>query len=139
MTPDPIERATGGMAFDYFARESRKENPYLVDPYLENPEELYKWEADSILKEVRIAARTKRVRAVRAMIGAEEDLGLNREELRRRRWQTYEQLYALAHAADSLPANSPAKAECTAIIRKMMTADSDYAAWSAISCASNGS
>ena len=25
------------------------------------------------------------------------------------------------------PANSPAKAECTAIIRKMMTADSDYA------------
>ena len=127
MTPDPIERATGGMAFDYFARESRKEKPYLVDPYLENPEELYKWEADSILKEVRIAARTKRVRAVRATIAAEDDLGLNREELRRRRWQTYEQLYALAHAADSLPANSPAKAECTAIIRKMMTADSDYA------------
>ena len=110
MTPDPIERATGGMAFDYFARESRKENPYLVDPYLENPEELYKWEADSILKEVRIAARTKRVRAVRAMIAAEEDLGLNREELRRCRWQTYDVLQTLTRLSEHLSPDDAARA-----------------------------
>ena len=127
MTPDPVERATGGMPLDDFVRQSRNEKPFLVDPYLEDPEELYKWEADSILKEVRIAARTNRVRAVRAMIAAEEDLGLNREELRRLRWHTYETLHTLAHLAESLSAASAARAEAEETIRTMMSPHRDYA------------
>ena len=39
MTPDPRDRATGGMPFDEFLRAARKEKPYLVDPYVEDPEE----------------------------------------------------------------------------------------------------
>ena len=89
MTPDPRDRATGGMPFDEFLRAARKEKPFLVDPYVEDPEELYKWEADPVLQEVRVAARTKRTRATRAIRAAEDDLGLNREELRRRRWENY--------------------------------------------------
>ena len=110
MTPDPIDRHAGGMPFDEFVGAAAREKPYLVDPYMEDPEELYKWEADPVLKEVRIAARTKRVRAVRALSAAEEDLGLNREELRRRRWHTYEMLMTLLRAAETLPARSEAGA-----------------------------
>ena len=39
MTPDPRDRATGGMPFAGFLRAARKEKPYLVDPYVEDPEE----------------------------------------------------------------------------------------------------
>ena len=127
MTPDPVERATGGMPFDDFVRESRKEKSFLVDPYVEDPEELYKWEADSTLKEVRIAARTNRVRATRALIAAEEDLGLNREELRQRRWRTYEVLHTLALLAERLPANDGARAAAEETIRAMMNPGRDYA------------
>ena len=127
MTPDPIERAKGGMPFEEFVRESRKEKPFLVDPYVEDPEDLYKWEADSTLKEVRIAARTNRVRAARALIAADEDLGLNREELRQRRWHTYDVLQTLALLAERLPADDVAKAEAEETISAMMSPNRDYA------------
>ena len=127
MTPDPVERTTGGMPFDEFVREARTEKPFLVDPYVEDPEALYGWEADHTLKEVRIAARSNRVRAVRAMMAAEEDLGLNREELRRRRWRTYETLHTLAHLAEYLRAGDAARARTVETIREMMSPDGDYA------------
>ena len=127
MTPDPVERAAGGMPFDDFVRESRREKPFLVDPYLEDPEELYRWEADYTLREVRIAARTNRVRSVRAMIAADEDLGLNREELRRRRWITYDHLRTLAHIVELLPEGSPKETKIKENIREMMNAERDYA------------
>ena len=126
MTPDPVERATGGMPFDEFVRQSRIEKPFLVDPYIEDPEELYKWKADPTLKEVRIAARTNRVRARRAMIAAEEDLGLNREELRRRRWHVYETLLTLTLAtenSDDVEVATTAAME----IKRMMSPERDYA------------
>ena len=129
MTPDPIDHASGGMPFNDFVREATKEKPFLVDPYVEDPEKLYKWEADPVLKEVRIAARTNRVRATRAMSAAEEDLGLNREELRQRRWVTYELLNTLAHVVEKLPGHSTTEMK-TAVavqIRRMMEAKSEYA------------
>ena len=127
MTPDPVERDAGGMPFDEFIRESRKEKPFLVDPYLEDPEELYKWEADHTLREVRVVPRTNRIRAKRAMIAAEEDLGLNREELRWRRWKTYEVLHTLAQVAAHIPAGHAARVGAEVTIRAMMNADSAYA------------
>ena len=128
MTPDPIDRDAGGMPFGEFVRATAREKPYLVDPYAEDPEELYKWEADPVLKEVRIVARTKRVRAMCALMAAEEDLGLNREELRRRRWHTYEMLVTLLWAAETLPARSEAGAAVKAQVQAMLGAEREYAA-----------
>ena len=125
MTPDPRDRATGGMPFDEFLRAARKEKPFLVDPYVEDPEELYGWAADPVLREVRITARTKRIRATRAIRAAEDDLGLNREELRRRRWQNYEMLRTLADVIERFPA---AKTVAAAQVRAMMAPDREYAA-----------
>ena len=127
MAPDPVERDAGGLPFDEFVREARKEKPFLVDPYIEDPEELYKWEADHTLKEVRIAARTNRVRAARAMTAAAEDLGLNREELCRCRWQIYETLNTLAHLAEHLAAGDATRTAVAEQIRGMMSPDKGYA------------
>ena len=130
MTPDLRDRATGGMPFDEFLRAARKEKPFLVDPYIEDPEEFYKWEVDPFLKEVRVAVRTKRIRATRAIRAAEDDLGLNREELRRRRWANYEVLSTFADIIERLPADhaTEVKAVTAAEIRAMMAPDREYAA-----------
>ncbi|MYN67404.1 MAG: hypothetical protein F4X11_20650 [Acidobacteria bacterium] len=130
MTPDPRDRATGGMPFDEFLRSAIKEKPFLVDPYVEDPEELYGWEADPVLKEVRVTARTNRIRAIRAIRAAEDDLGLNREELRRRRWQNYEVLKTLADVIKTLPPDhaTEAKEVAAAAIRAMMAPEREYAA-----------
>ena len=129
MTPDPRGRAGGGMPFDEFVRAATREKPYLVDPYLEDPEELYKWEADSVLQEVRITARTKRVRASRGIRAAEDDLGLNREELRRRRWHNYQTLRTLADLIEKVPAEyASARARAITQIETMMASDQEYAA-----------
>ena len=129
MTPDPRGRAGGGMPFGEFVRAATREKPYLVDPYLEDPEELYKWEADSVLQEVRITARTKRVRASRGIRAAEDDLGLNREELRRRRWHNYQTLRTLADLIEKVPAEyASARARAITQIETMMASDQEYAA-----------
>ena len=66
---------------------------------------------------------------MRAMRAAEEDLGLNREELRRRRWQTYEMLRTLKLVVEEVPARSPeARIEATALIRSMVGGEREYAA-----------
>ena len=128
MTPDPIDRDAGGMPLNEFVGVAAREKPYLVDPYIEEPEELYKWEADPVLKEVRIAARTKGVRAVRALSAAVKDLGLNREELRRRRWHTYEILVTLLRVAEGLPARSKAGTAAAEQVQAMLGAEREYAA-----------
>ena len=66
-----------------------KEKPGLVDPYSTNPDALFKWVADDVLKEVEIRAASNKVAAKRAFAAAEQFYGLNREELKRWRWKTY--------------------------------------------------
>ena len=72
MTPDPIDRTEGGMPFDEFLRAAAREKPFLVDPYVEDPEQLYRWEADPVLREVRIIARTHRVHHSQPALTARE-------------------------------------------------------------------
>ena len=72
-----------------------------------------------------ITARTNRIRATRAIRAAEEDLGLNREELRRRRWRKYEELKTFADVIERFPG---ARTAVAAQIRAMMAPDSEYAA-----------
>ena len=118
------------MAMRTVHRSAINEKPFLVDPYVEDTEELYGWEADPVLREVRIIARRNRIRATRAICAAEDDLGLNREELRRRRWHHYEMLRTLADVVERLPTThaTEAKTMAAAQIRAMMAPDREYAA-----------
>ena len=60
------------MPFDEFLRAAAREKPFLVDPYVEDPEQLYRWEADPVLREVRIIARTHRVHHSQPALTARE-------------------------------------------------------------------
>jgi hypothetical protein len=70
------------------------ENADLIHPYLEDPEELFVYEADAINREVWVRAAAG-ARAQRALQASEQCLGINRETLRRQRFLDYETLETL--------------------------------------------
>lgn len=86
--PDPLDDSQTTKRSAY-AAAFRKEKPALVNPYLDQPEDLFRWEPDADQSQVwmrpRQASGAKHWRADRSI----EMLGLNREELRRVRWQAY--------------------------------------------------
>ncbi len=88
LTPDALD-LTAGHALADFLVAAGKEKAGLVDPYLTDPDPLFKWVANETLKIVELAPASNTVAAMRAFAGAEESYGLNREELKRTRWKTY--------------------------------------------------
>lgn len=89
LTPDPLEEDA---RMQGFLRASAEENAGLVNPYEIDPEALFAWAADPVLKEVALVARSDVPHSKEAVESAVRYYGLNREELRRLRWKTYEQL-----------------------------------------------
>jgi hypothetical protein len=74
--------------------EWRKEKADLVHPYLDDPETLFRYEADETNNEIWLRAASG-VRAKRALSASHNYLGLNREELRKLRYQEYQTLLLL--------------------------------------------
>jgi 5-methylcytosine-specific restriction endonuclease McrA len=104
LAPDPLDDAAGQPRATFLAA-CAVEQPDLVDPYVVDPATIFRWEADDVLREVRIAPREGPA-AQRACAAAERFLGLNREELRRLRYQTFATLdtFRLAVQTELLPA-----------------------------------
>ena len=63
-TPDPLDRVAGGLPIKEFLPKVRKEDPFPVDPCVEDSERLYRWETGPGLEGVCVAARTNHVRNV---------------------------------------------------------------------------
>lgn len=97
LTPDGVD-PTAGHTLAAFHQAATKEKPGLVDPYSTDPDPLFKWVADDVLKEVEIRAASNKVAAKRAFAAVEECYGLNRDELKRWRWKTYSDLVVLKDA-----------------------------------------
>jgi len=91
LTPDALD-LTAGHALADFLVAAGKEKAGLVDPYVTDPDPLFKWVANETLKIVELAPASNKVAAKRAFAGAEASYGLNREELKRTRWKTYAEL-----------------------------------------------
>jgi hypothetical protein len=100
LIPDPLD-LNAGHAFADFLAAAGKEKAGLIDPYVTDPDPLFKWVADDVLKTVAVAAASNAAASRRAFEGAEASYGLNREELKRTRYKTYEDLVLLK---DSLAA-----------------------------------
>ena len=88
LIPDPLDPNAGQTLADFLVAVE-KEKAGLVNPYFTDPDVLFKWVADDVLKVVKVAAASNHVAAKRALEGAEASYGLNREELKRTRWKTY--------------------------------------------------
>ncbi len=97
LTPDALD-VTAGHALVAFLAEAAKEKAGLVDPYVTDPDPLFKWTANATLKTVELAPASNKVAAKRAFAGAEASYGLNRVELKRNRWRTYAEFLIMKDA-----------------------------------------
>lgn len=103
LTPDALD-LNAGHALAAFLVEAGKEKAGLVDPYVTDPDPLFKWVANDTLKIVELAAASNKVAAKRAFAGAEESYGLNREELKRTRHKTYSDFVVMKDSLAALQA-----------------------------------
>jgi hypothetical protein len=103
LIPDALD-LTAGHALADFLVAAGKEKAGLVDPYVTDPDPLFKWVANDVLKIVELAPASNKVAAKRAFAGAEASYGLNREELKRTRWKTYTDFVVMKDALKALEA-----------------------------------
>lgn len=122
--PDPVDV----VAVKQFQTKARSEVAGLPDPYVVDPESLFTWSADDTLREVVIQARDASPEATRAFAAAKTFLGLNRDELRRWRYETYELVVLLTGLLKSgqLDATNTQKTEDR--LRRMMSVTGEFAA-----------
>jgi hypothetical protein len=105
LAPDPLaDDAT--LDFATYSTQLQSEDPDLVNPYHEDPEPLFIWVVDEVLAEVEIQPAAAGGRARDRAISTIAILGLNREVLKRLRFQTWRLINALCLAlgAAGLPA-----------------------------------
>lgn len=129
LTPDAIDPAAGHPLAE-FLTVSKKEKAGLVDPYVTDPDPLFKWVADDVLKEVEVRAASNKVAAKRAFAAVSQFYGLNREELKRWRWKTYALLVIQKDALRAFEAagiEPGLQQQIRDQIRRMMEADAPYA------------
>ena len=129
LTPDALD-LTAGHALADFLVMAGKEKAGLVNPYLTDPDPLFKWVANDTLKIVELAPASNTVAARRAFAGAEASYGLNREELKRNRWKTYTDFVVMKDSLEAFEAAGLEPALQQRIrdqIRAMTRVDAPYA------------
>jgi hypothetical protein len=126
LIPDALDLMAGHALADFLIAAG-KEKAGLVDPYVTDPDPLFKWVANDVLKIVELAPASNKVAAKRAFAGAEESYGLNREELKRTRYNTYEDLVLLKDALAALAADPALQQRIRDRIKAMTKVESPYA------------
>lgn len=124
--PDPLNDAEGFPMAD-FTRAVLKEKAGLIDPYLINPEPLFKWVAEPVQKEVYMRARDNKAATERAFAAVDEFLGLNRVELVRIRWTIYEPLETFKETLLSGQIQEPLLGRIKQQMREMTSANAPFA------------
>ena len=99
----------------------------MVDPYATDPERLFKWVADPVLKEVTIQPLNTKIATKRAFESVEKFYRLNRDELKKWRWRVYEEaeLFKDSLQSGGLPAALQTKTENQ--LKTMMAPEAEFA------------
>src|SRR5262249_54836217 len=86
LCPDPLEDTEGLKRAD-FETACQAEGALLLNPYFDDPDRYFAWEADRVLREVKVVPRDEASRPW--CEAAEAGYGLNRKELCDERWNVY--------------------------------------------------
>jgi len=125
LAPDPVQITSGYTLVD-FLKHLSLEKAGLVDPYVTAPEKYFKWNADPVLKEVTIAPFDGKVTSRRAFESAEKFYGLNRDELKKLRWRTYDLAKTLNDLIKSRVLPAPLQAKTEEQLRNMMEPQAEF-------------
>lgn len=122
LAPDAIDDTTGFPRVA-FHQACAAEQPLLPDPYIDDPEALFAYEASEDLHQVTIIARTAAAR--QCVEACETFLGLNREPLKRDRWLRYEALRQVWRVWNTVPAQN--RASVKVLFEQAMEPDKPFA------------
>lgn len=89
INPDPLEEPQGMAHRDFLGLHSG-EGALLVNPYYDDPEEIFEYQANDVLKEVEIKVKPGVVNAQKIQKAIVDDYGLNRLELKQLRYEWYD-------------------------------------------------
>lgn len=123
LCPDPLDE----VALSTHRLALAKEKAHLPDPYVDDPEPLFSWFADSVLKEVVVRPRTTTEESTQACAAVDRFLGLNRDELKRRRYEIFQVANTFAELV-KLPNASPIVVGiATTQLKNLMDDSAEYA------------
>ncbi len=117
VSPDPIETESG-YTLEKYLENHRLEMASLINPYFEDPEKYFAYEADDVTKEVIVMAAKPAYK--RFFEASEKFYGINRIELKTVRYQVYKAFKTLKKALGALP-DGEAKQEVEDQLQFMMT------------------
>jgi len=103
ISPDPIQ-VNDKYTLAMYQTNHNLERPFLLNPYLDNPESYFAYQADDNLKEVEVVPLKPQF--LQFVEAAENYFGINRLELKNLRYSEYALFRTLKYAREaSLPAN----------------------------------
>ena len=120
---DPLDVA----AVQQFDAVRLAERAGIPDPYVVDPEGLFAWRADDVLREVEIRARNNWSVAKRAFKSVDECLGLNRDELRKWRYETYDNAMTFVATVREQNISDSLRARTEDRLRRMMSVTGEFA------------
>ncbi len=121
--PDPLDDA----AIADFEDRHRQEAPLLVNPYISDPEAFFAWNASVGTQEVELVPVPGSARAADVVDACERIYGLNRLQLRRRRFKALK-LYEFMVDVLEDPGSDPGlKVTAQAFIDEALAPQSEYA------------
>ena len=124
LAPDPLD-AADGQPWVEFEALCKAEGCNLLNPYVDDPEEHFVWEANAVLQEV--AVRPRNHAAQRFQQAAEQFYGLNRPELLAERWKTFQKLDVFRKAFVSPNIDDALRAEIRDMLQLMMRDNAPFA------------
>ncbi len=124
MSPDPLDLQDAAL-LAAFETHCRNEGTALINPYLDDPEEHFKWEANTLARQVSVNAKTAASKPF--FEAADEFYGLNREDLRLERGRVYRVLSAFARSLNSNQLNAALQQEIKDEIQAMIAPDAPFA------------
>lgn len=126
LTPDPLHDDQGRPMAQFIA-EATAERPGLIDPYTIDPVPFFKWGVDDTLQEVALESVTNDPEMVCIFEATRDFLGLNRGELLKERYKTYDTLEGFKELFKGLPTDDPLRDIAVDQIKDMMANDAAYA------------
>lgn len=124
LIPDPLDAD----AVAIFEDLHRTEGPLIPNPYIDDPEPMFAWEVFEGTEEVEVVPNMAFANSDRIVDACERIYGINRPQLKRRRFQRYRFYDTLRKMLDDLPAGAPSRADAEDLLASFSQSNSEYAA-----------
>lgn len=122
--PDPLD----AVAITAYEALHRAERPLIPNPYIDDPETIFAWEVLEGTAEVVVVPKPGVADAAEIVAACELIYGINRPDLKRRRFGIYRIYRNFRNALNDLPLDAPSRPMMEAYVESMTEPESEYAA-----------